>query len=123
MIDIRRLHASEFDLLKGIDDGFTPDAEKSIAVVAQNGSRIIGRIFLVAPSHAEGIWIDRDYRGGSLGKQIVDALEVEARAEGITKMFAYAVNEEMEHYIARRCGYERLALVVLSKELTCHQRL
>jgi len=121
MINIRRLHASEFDLLGGVDDGYTPDAERSIAMVAQNGSRIIGRIFLVAPSHAEGIWIDRDYRGGSLFKQMMDSLELEARAEGITKMFAYAVRPEMEHYIARRCGYERLPWVVLQKELACRQ--
>jgi N-acetylglutamate synthase-like GNAT family acetyltransferase len=122
MIDIRRLHASEFDLLKEVDDGFTPDPDKSIAMVAQNGSRIIARIFLVAPSHAEGIWIDSDYRGSKLGEQIVAALEIEARAEGITKMFAYAVKPEMEHYISRRCGYTRLPWVVLQKELTCRQR-
>lgn len=118
MIDIRRLHASEFDLLKEIDDGYMPDPAKSIAMVAQRGSKLIGRIFLVAPSHAEGIWIDTDYRGGALGKQLVEALELEARSEGISKMFAYAVRPEMEHYIARRCGYARLPWVVLSKELT-----
>ena len=121
MIDIRRLHASEFDLLRSVDDGFTPDPERSIAMVAQNGSRIVGRIFLVAPSHAEGIWIERDYRGSSLGKQIVEALELEARSEGITKMFAYATRLEMEHYISRCCGYERLPWVVLQKELACRQ--
>ena len=118
MIDIRRLHASEFDLLRGVDDGYTPDPDRSIAMVAQAGSRIVGRIFLVAPSHAEGIWIESDYRGGSLGKRIVEALELEARSEGISKMFAYATQPEMEHYIARRCGYARLPWVVFQKELT-----
>jgi hypothetical protein len=117
MINIRRLHASEFDLLRSVDDGFTPDPDSSIAMVAQNGSRIIGRIFLVAPSHAEGIYISEEYRGGSLFKQMMEALEIEARSEGILKMFAYAVRPEIEHYVVRRCGYERLPWAVLSKEL------
>ena len=117
MIDIRRLHASEFDLLKDIDDGFTPDSEKSIAMVAQNGSRIVGRIFLVAPSHAEGIYVEPEYRGGELFKRMMGALELEARSEGIKKMFAYSVRPEIEHYIAKRCGYARLPWTVLSKEL------
>lgn len=118
MIDIRRLHASEFDLLKEIDDGFMPDPSKSIAMVAQSGSRLVGRIFLVAPSHAEGIWIDGRYRGGELFKRMMEALELEARSEGISKMFAYSVKPEIEHYIARRCGYLKLPWTVLAKELT-----
>jgi N-acetylglutamate synthase-like GNAT family acetyltransferase len=117
MIDIRRLHPSEFDILGGIDDGFTPDPEKSIAMVAQNGSRVVGRIFLVAPSHCEGIFIDSDYRGGELFRRMMEALELEARSEGIKKMFAYSVRPEIEHYITRKCGYSRLPWTVLSKEL------
>lgn len=118
MIKIRRLHASEFDLLKDVDDGFTPDPTASIAMVAQNSSRIISRVFMVAPSHAEGIFVESSYRGGSLFKQMMQALEIEARSEGIKKMFAYSVRPEIEHYIVRKCGYVKLPWVVLSKELS-----
>lgn len=117
MLEIRRLHASEFDLLKAVDDGFCPDSEKSIALVAHNGSRIVSRIFMVAPSHAEGIWVDNAYRGGDLFKRMMDALELEAKSEGITKMFCYSVRPEISHYVERRCGYVKLPWTVLAKEL------
>ncbi len=122
MIDIRRLAADEYDLLKEIDDGFTPDPRSSIAMVAQAGGKLVGRIFLVAPSHAEGIWVREDHRGGELFKQMMQALEREAVTEGISKMFAYSVKPEIEHYISRKCGYKRLSWSVLSKELTCQVR-
>lgn len=118
MIDIRRLHASEFDLLKGIDDGFTPDPEKSIAMVASNGSRLVSRVFMVAPSHAEGIFIDEAYRGGPLFKQMMNALEIEARSEGISKLFAYSVRPEIAHYLEKKCDYLTLPWTVLAKELS-----
>lgn len=117
MIEIRRLQPDEFDLLKGIDDGFTPDPQKSIAMVAESRGKLVGRIFLVAPSHAEGIYVSEEYRGGSLFKQMMDALEIEARSEGVRKMLAYSVRPEIEHYITRKCGYGRLPWTVLSKEL------
>lgn len=121
MIEIRRLHPSEFDLLSEVDDGFTPDPGKSIALVAQNSGGIVGRIFLVAPSHVEGPFIEKAWRGGLLFKRLVDAIEIEARAEGVKKIMAYAANIEMENYILR-LGYKKLPMSVWAKELTCLQQ-
>jgi hypothetical protein len=117
MIEIRRLHASEFDLLKEVDDGFTPDPEKSIAMVAANGSRLVSRLFVLAPSHVEGIWIEPDLRGGDLFKRMMDAVEIEARSEGIKKMLAYSVRPEIGHYIEKRCKYVKQPWSVYAKEL------
>jgi hypothetical protein len=117
MVEIRRLHPSEFDLLKEVEDGFVPNPEASIALVAENSSRIVGRVFMVSVSHAEGIFIEPAYRGGTLFKRMMDTLEIEARAEGITKMLAFSVKPEISHYIERRCGYQRLPWTVLAKEL------
>jgi N-acetylglutamate synthase-like GNAT family acetyltransferase len=116
MIEIRRLHPSEFDLLKGYADGFCPDAEKSVALVAENDTHIIGRIFLIAPVHCEGPHVDNAWRGGPLFKRLVDAAELEARSEGVNKLMAYAVDPTMEMYL-KRLGYSKMDLTVWSKEL------
>jgi hypothetical protein len=118
-IEIRRLHPSEFDLLKGVDDGFMPDPARSIALVAQNTTRILGRLFLMAPSHVEGIWLDPDWRGSNLFRDMMNAMELEARSEGISKLFAYSTRPEICHYLERRCDYAKLPWTVLAKELPC----
>jgi N-acetylglutamate synthase-like GNAT family acetyltransferase len=120
-IEIRRLHPSEFDLLKGYADGFCPDAEKSVALVAENESQIIGRIFLVSPVHVEGPNVNTAWRGGTLFKRLVDAVELEARAEGVKDLMAYAVDATMEMYL-ERLGYTKLPMTVWVKELQCLQQ-
>jgi len=85
MLTITRLKASEYGQLANIDDGFTPHPRKSVVVVAKEGSRCIGRIMLVAPVHVEGVFIEPEFRNGTLMKQLVDAVEVEARVEGIKR--------------------------------------
>lgn len=116
-IEIQRLHPSEFDLLREVDDGFTPDAEHSIAMVARNDSQIIGRLFAVAPVHVEGIFVEPRYRGGTLFKDMMNAMELELKSENIKKVFAYAVRPEVGHYIEHRCGYKPLAWRVYEREL------
>ena len=118
MIEIRRLHPSEFDVLKGFADGYCPDAEHSIAVVASNGKHMIGRIFLVAPTHVEGIYIERPWRNGPVMRRLVEAIELEAKAEGISKVMAYAKDATMADYI-ERLGYRQEHFTVWSKELPC----
>ena len=117
MIEIARLHPSEFDLLKEVDDGFTPNPERSVAIAGRNKERIVSRLFVMAPAHVEGIFVDPMYRGGDLFKRMMDAAEIEARAEGLQKLFAYSVRPEIGHYIERRCGYTKQPWVVYSKEL------
>ena len=58
MIEVMRLHPSEWDLLKDGGEGFLPNPDHSIAVVARNDSKIIGRTFLVPLVHleAERMW-------------------------------------------------------------------
>lgn len=118
MIEIKRLHPSEFDLLKDVDDGFTPNPDQSIVMVGNNGSRIISRLFALAPVHVEGIWVENAYRGGTLFKDMMNAMEIELRADAIKKVFAYSVRPEIGHYIEQRCGYSPLSWRVYSKELT-----
>lgn len=116
MIEIRRLHPSEYDLLKTFGDGYCPDPEHSVAVVAENAGRIIGRIFLVSPVHCEGIFVEHPWRNSPVFKRLVDAIELEARAEGIKSLHAYAINEQMADYIAR-LGYTKMPLTVFGKEI------
>jgi hypothetical protein len=122
MIVVERLNPSEWDLLKSVDDGFTPNVDHSIAVVARNESQIIGRLFAVAPIHVEGVFVEPRYRGGTLFKDMMSAMELELKAEKVNKVFAYSVRPEIGHYIEQRCGYSPLAWKIYSKELTCPQR-
>lgn len=119
MIEIARLHPSEFDLLKAVDDGFTPDPGHAIAMVARNDSQIIGRLFAVAPVHVEGIFVEPRYRGGVLFKDMMTAMELELRSEKVSKVFAYSVRPEIGHYIEQRCGYKPLAWKLYEKEIPC----
>jgi hypothetical protein len=127
LIEIARLNPSGFDELKQVDDGFVPNPDHSIVVVARNEQRIIGRLFAMSPSHVEGVYIEERYRGGSLFKELMEAMEVELRAEKISKVLAYAVRPEIANYLERRCGYSKLSWTVMSKDLgtpnlLCHQR-
>lgn len=119
MIDIERLPNNEFAALKGIDDGFSPNPEISIAIVARADSEIVGRVFLVSPVHIEGPWIREDFRCGTLAKRLFNRVEAEARACGVKRLLAYGATHT-EDYLSR-LGFKRLLLTVWSKELPCHQ--
>jgi hypothetical protein len=116
MIEIRRLHPSEFDLLKTFSDGFMPPPDSSVAVVVENAGRIIGRIFLVSPVHVEAPFVERPWRNGPVFKRLVDAIEIEARAEGVKSLLAFAADEQMAGYI-ERLGYTKMPLTVYGKDI------
>lgn len=116
MIDVRRLEDIEYHRLHQVDDGFCPPEGKSIAIVAENEAGIIARGFVVAPAHAEGLWVHPAWRNGLLLHRVMSALELEARAEGISTMLLYAVDREKEDY-ARRLGYAHVPVSVWKKEL------
>jgi N-acetylglutamate synthase-like GNAT family acetyltransferase len=116
VIEIRKLTPSEFGLLEAVADGYTPNPQHSIAVVASNAHHIVGRIFLVAPTHVEGIFVERPWRNGTVMKRLVEAIEMEARAEGITKIFCFAKDDQMAEYI-ERLGYKPSQLTVYEKVL------
>jgi N-acetylglutamate synthase-like GNAT family acetyltransferase len=122
-LTVRRLKPVEYEKLLSVSDGYTPDPNRSVAVVAENGHHIIGRIFLIAPAHAEGIFIEPPWRGGNIFKELMDALEIEAKSEKISKLLAYATSTGMEEYISRKCGYTRMIrdgfpVTVWQKELS-----
>ena len=116
MIEFKRLEPGEWDLL-GNDEPL-PDAKKAIALVAvdQDGD-LAGRVFLVAPAHIEGIYVDRKWRGSTIMQRLVAKAEGEARRLGLTQLLAFAKDEIMEDYIDR-LGYEKLPLTVWQKSLT-----
>lgn len=117
MIEIARLNPSGFDELKQVDDGFVPNPDHSIVVVARNEQRIIGRLFAMSPVHVEGIFVEERYRGGNLFKDMMSAMEVELRAEKIRKALAFSVRPEIGHYIERKCGYTKLPWAVYERTL------
>lgn len=92
------------------------EEQSRITIMASEGTRVVGGVMLVAPVHVEGIWIDPAYQCGLIMKQLVDRVEEEARNLKISKVFAYAINGEMEDYI-ERLGYKKLPWTVWEKEL------
>lgn len=116
MIEIRELPSQEFDRLKDFADGFCPNADHSVALVAEDDKNLIGRIFLISPVHIEGPHVEPDYRGSTVFKRLVVAAEEKARAEGINKVFCFAKDDQMADYI-ERLGYKPSQLTVYEKVL------
>lgn len=115
-VQIHKLEAAEYPVLCQMDDGFKPDPQTSIALVAKQDGEFVGRIFLLAPVHLEGPWVRPDKRGGMVGKRLVDKAEEEARAIGVTKLFAFGSSEDLEDYL-HRLGFKKQPLTVWAKEL------
>ena len=118
MIKIERLHPVQWDLLSQIDDGHSPDPDKTIAIVARVGIHPVARLFAMAPTHVEGIFIEPQYRGGSLFKDMMTAMELELKSDGVKQVFAYSVRPEIGHYLEQRCNYFKLPWLIYQKELT-----
>ena len=116
-IAVRRLQPNEWDKLPREKGEFIPDPDQSICIVALDDNEVIGRLFLVAPTHVEGILIDQKWRGKNLMARLVIEIEKEARGMGFKKVFCYAANEEMEDYI-KRLGYAKQPWTVFAKELS-----
>jgi GNAT superfamily N-acetyltransferase len=115
-LTVRRLKPVEYEKLLSVDDGFTPDPKRSVAVVAENGHHIMGRIFLMAPAHVEGVYVEPAWREKGVMRQLMDAIEIEARAEGISKMLVYAKDPDMGERF-KAMDYRRLPWTVWEKEL------
>lgn len=114
MIRTRKLENEEWYMLG--DTELSPD--KAVAIGAFNDGRLIGHIFLCAPVHCEGIFIEEQSRNGFVMAALVDEAEKYAKTLGITKLLAFAVNPIMADYISR-LGYDPTPFSVFSKELTC----
>lgn len=114
MIEIQRLHPSEFDLLEKLGDGFKPDPGRSVVVVARNETGLHARSCILAPAHIEGTFIEPAWRKGTILQQLIQAVELEAKSEGITQLLAYADNEKVAEYL-ERLGYKKMNLTVWEK--------
>lgn len=117
-VEICRLSPGEWIQLNKVADGFAPDPARSVAIVAVGDSGdIIGRIFLVAPVHLEGLWIDETFRNKTLLYQLVQRGEDEAKALGLKRLLAFGATPEMSDYI-ERLGYSYTPMSVWYKDLT-----
>jgi hypothetical protein len=114
MVEIERLKPESFHELATFPDGFLPDPARSVVVVARDGKELVGRSCIIGLAHVEGTFIKENWRRGNLLKKILDAVEVEAKKEGLTKLFAYSETDEVGSYL-QRLGYTRSLLVVWEK--------
>lgn len=112
----RCLHASEYDKLRDIQDGYVPDPANSIALVGERNGDIAARMLLIRPWHIEGTWIREDARNGFILAGLMSRMQNEAKARGITNLLSFAPNEEVEHYLGR-LGFKRQPISVWSKEI------
>lgn len=116
-VEICRLAPGEWMQLNKIGDGYTPDPARSVAIVAVGDSGdIIGRIFLVAPVHLEGLFIDQTFRNKTLLYQLVNRAEEEAKELGLKRLLAFGATPEMSDYI-ERLGYTYTPMTVWFKDL------
>lgn len=118
MSTIERLTAEQYDVLKGIEEGYRPDPESSVALIAKSGDEIVGRMLLIAPAHIEGTWVKEGFRNGTVGIRMMRRMETEAVNINISRLFAYAEDIKVEEYLAR-LGFKRLPVTVWVKDL-CH---
>jgi len=116
VLTVRRLMPDEYGLLEKVAEGFCPDPNESIAIIAQSGAVIVGRMLLLCPFHIEGTWIEESYRHRTVAVRLIAMMEREARKIGLSKIFSYAPNAEIEGYLSR-LGYKKQPLTVWTKEL------
>lgn len=101
VVEILRLKPSEYDQLLAVEEGFRPDPEHSIVVVAKHAEKIVGRSMLIRPWHIEGTWVEESFRKGTIGLRIVQRLEFEAEKQGIQKILSFAQDHQIEDYLFR----------------------
>lgn len=116
MITVERLLVEEYDELLSVEEGYRPDPEKSITVVAKQDGVIIGRMMLINLAHVEAAWVNERFRSGSLLERMTREIEKEAQKVGIKTVFVYSETHEMDNYI-ERLGYDRSPLRVFRKDL------
>ncbi|HUD64659.1 MAG TPA: GNAT family N-acetyltransferase [Candidatus Sulfotelmatobacter sp.] len=116
VLEIRRLNSSEYDELLKIEEGYRPEPEHSVVVVAKQDGAIVARTMLIRPFHIEGTWIDERFRKGTLGLRLMMRLEKEAKDAGLTKLFSYAADADIESYL-ERLGYTKQPVTVWTKDI------
>lgn len=113
---IERLPEDQYDVLMEIEEGFVPDPNSSIVVVARDDGEVVGRMFLLSLAHIEGTWINAQHRNGTVLVRMIRLMEKEASNVGLKTIFAYAKTDNVASYL-ERLGYKRTEMAVFEKEL------
>lgn len=112
---IRVLPPNEYPRLAAVEEGYVPDPNNAVVLVAEEDGEIVGRWFLVVMPHVEGIWIRPDKRGGTLGYRLEKAMCTEAKDAGLERILAFADNDTHVDYMTR-LGWKKLPFTVMTKE-------
>jgi len=116
VLDIRRLEPSEYDELAKVEEGYKPDPDHSLVVVAKELGEIVARTMLIRPWHIEGTWVHERLRGGTTGYRLLRQLECEAKKAGLARLFSYAAEASIENYL-ERLGFQKSPLTVWTKDI------
>lgn len=71
---------------------------------------------LLSPVHLEGPWVADEKRGTNLLSRLVHEAECAAKRCGLTKLFAFAVDAQIEDYLTR-LGYKPNPMTVWEKAI------
>lgn len=116
VLEIRRLEPSEYSAIEKVQEGYKPDPDHSVVIVAIRDGEIVGRTMLVRPFHIEGTWVDERFRKGTVGYRLIRKLESEARSMGLKVSCAYVDQPNLEDYM-QRLGYTKSPMTLWTKEL------
>lgn len=116
MIETKRLQPEEYSGLAAVAEGHVPSPDASIAVVATDEGRVVGRMFVVFVAHLEGTWVESESRGGAVVRRLFDRIQGEAKSAGLGRVMAYSTSGEHDAYL-HRLGFERMPWTVWGKDL------
>ncbi len=116
MIHIDRIDRNGYEQLATVQEGYIPDPDNSIVVLAKDKNEIVGRTMLIRPWHIEGTWLKEGKRRGVVGHLMLNKLEQEAKSAGISQLFSYAMQPEIEGYL-ERMGYKKQPVTVWTKDI------
>lgn len=90
--------------------------ERKIQIRAMQGEKEAGHLSVLSPLHIEGAWIEPEFRGGTILRDLVMIAEAEIKQLGADRVFAFAIDEEKADYL-ERLGYEKHEWTVWSKKV------
>ena len=85
-----------------------PYTNTPIGVLAKMGDQVIGGIYggvLLGWLAVEQVFLDEQYRGQGLGRQMMNAIEAEAKRLGARRAFVDTASFQAEGFYAK-CGYQ-----------------
>jgi len=119
---IRRLHESEYELLKPILAEYgshlpSVDASKIVGIFDEAGN-ITGFATLQLVPHIEPVWVAEEHRGSDLWQRMVQWHIDELENIGITgDVFCFAPRKGHEKLLESKLGFEKMDWAVMRKTL------